>query len=51
MESRLRISIPWECLEFFNRIENSFTFYTVNIVIHKSRNLIGTGGIAKFGPT
>ena len=24
--------------------------YTVTIIIHKSRNLIGTGGIAKFGP-
>ena len=25
-ESRLRISIPWECFQFFNRIENSITF-------------------------
>ena len=24
-ESRLRISIPWECFQFFNRIENSIT--------------------------
>ena len=26
MESRLRISVPWECFQFFNRIENSITF-------------------------
>ena len=25
-ESRLRISIPWECFQFFIRIENSITF-------------------------
>ena len=25
-ESRFRISIPWEYLQFFNRIENSITF-------------------------
>ena len=25
-ESRLRISIPWECFQFFNRIDNSITF-------------------------
>ena len=46
-ESQLRISFPWECFQFFNRIENSITLTTA---IHKSRNLIGTGGIAKFGP-
>ena len=28
-----------------------YHIYTVTIVIHKSRNLIGTVGIAKFGPT
>ena len=49
-ESWLRISISWECFQFFNRIENSITFYTLTIVIHKSRDLIGTGGIAKFVP-
>ena len=27
-----------------------YYIYTVTIVIHKSRNLIGTLGIAKFGP-
>ena len=27
-----------------------YYMYTVTIVIHKSRSLIGTGGIAKFGP-
>ena len=27
-----------------------YHIYSVTIVIHKSRNLIGTGGIAKFGP-
>ena len=26
MESRLRISIPWGCFQFFNRIENPITF-------------------------
>ena len=48
MESRLRISIPWGSFKFFNRIE-IYNVYTVIIVIHKSRNLIGTLGIAKFG--
>ena len=50
MESRLRVSVPWECFQFFNQIENSITFtnrkfyhiYTEAIVIHKSRNLVGT---------
>ena len=41
--------IPWECFQFFNRIENSITF-AVTIVIQKSRDLIGTLGIAEFGP-
>ena len=27
-----------------------YHIYTVTIVIHKSRNLIGTVGISKFGP-
>ena len=27
-----------------------YHIYTLTIVIHKSRNLVGTGGIAKFGP-
>ena len=49
MESQLRISISWESFQFFNQIKNSITFYTVTIVIHKSGNLIGTVGIAKFG--
>ena len=48
MEPWLRISIPWKCFQFFNRIENSITF-AVTTVIHKSRNLIGTLGIAEFG--
>ena len=26
-----------------------YHIYTLTMVIHKSRNLIGTGGIAKFG--
>ena len=26
MESRLRVSIPWECFKFFNRNENFITF-------------------------
>ena len=29
---------------------NFYNIYTVTIVIHKSRYLIGTIGIAKFGP-
>ena len=49
MESRLRISIPWGSFQFFNRIE-IYHIYTLTMVIHKSRNLIGTLGIAKFGP-
>ena len=32
MESWLRISIRWECSQFFNLIDNSITF-TVTIVI------------------
>ena len=44
MESRLRISIPCQS----NR--KLYHIYTVTIVIHKSRNLIGTLGIAEFGP-
>ena len=51
IESRLRISVPWEweCFQFFNRTENSITL-VVTIVIHESRNLIGTLRIAEFGP-
>ena len=30
MESRLRISIPWDCFQFFNRIKNSITFTAKN---------------------
>ena len=30
--------------------QNFYHIYTITIVIHKSRNLIGTAGIAKFGP-
>ena len=45
LHTRLRISITLECFQFFTRIENSITF----TLIHKSRNLIGTGGIGKFG--
>ena len=26
METRLRMSVPWECFQSFNRIENSITF-------------------------
>ena len=37
-------------VEFFNRIENSIKIATLTIVIRKSRNLIGTLGIAEFGP-
>ena len=37
----------------FSILQSSRKFYhihTLTIIIHKSRNLIGTGGIAKFGP-
>ena len=47
MESRLRISIPFEYFQFFNRIEKFYHIYTVTIVIHKSRNLVVTLGICK----
>ena len=30
---------------------NFYHIYTITIVIQKSRSLIGTVGIAKFGPT
>ena len=50
MESRLRMSVLRKCFQFFNRIENSITFTPSKIVIHKSRNLIGTEEIAQFGP-
>ena len=43
IESRLRISIPWECFQFFHRIENSITFAVI-IVIHKSRKLLPCAG-------
>ena len=49
MESRLRISLLWGV--FHSSIEPKlYHIYTVKIVFHKSRNLIGTVGIAKFGP-
>ena len=50
MELRLRISIPWECFKFFNRIEPFYHIYTVALLLHESPNLIGTLGIAEFGP-
>ena len=40
-------------VEVFLILQSNRTFYrvyTVTIVIHKSRNLIGTVGIEKFGP-
>ena len=40
IDSRLRISIPWEFFRFLNRIE----------ILSHSRNLISTVGIAKFWP-
>ena len=48
-ESRLRISIPWECF-LLQTNRKFYHMYTLTIVIHNSSNLIGTGGIAKFGP-
>ena len=49
MESRLRISIPWECFQFFNQIETLSHLHHSNSN-PQSRKLIGTVGIAKFGP-
>ena len=40
-------------LEVFSILQSNLKFYhiyTVTIVIHKSRNLIGTVGIVKIGP-
>ena len=37
-ESRLRISIPWECFQFFNRIENLHTSH-----LHHIYTLINIG--------
>ena len=49
MKSRLRISIPWSV--FNSSIESKILSHLhCNKVIHKARNLIGTVGIAKFGP-
>ena len=49
MESGFESRIAWECYHFFNRIENYITF-SVPIVIHISRNLIGTQGRSEFRP-
>ena len=49
-ESRLRISIPWGVFSVLQSNRKFYHIYTLTIVIHRSRNLIGTGGIAKFGP-
>ena len=39
-ESWLRISVPWECFQFFNRIENSITFTPYPWVVGKAEILI-----------
>ena len=41
LESRLRISMPWEWFKFYH-------IHTVPMVIQESRNLIGTLGIVEF---
>ena len=49
MESRLQISIPRHV--FNSPIDSKILSHLpVSIVIHKSPNLMGTLGIAKFGP-
>ena len=48
VESSPRNRIPWEFFQSFNRIKDSITFAVI-IVIHKSRNLIGTLGSWEFG--
>ena len=50
MESRLRVSNPVGMLSVLKTIREFYHIYTVTIVIHKCRNLIGTQGIAEFGP-
>ena len=51
MESRPRIS---NLFQMFTVLQSNRKFHhiylTVNIVIHKSRNLIGTLGSSEFGP-
>ena len=41
---------PMGAFSIFQSNRNFYHSFTVTTVIHKSRNLIGTGGIAKFGP-
>ena len=50
MESRLRNSNPVGVVSILQSNRKFYHIYTVTIVIHKSRNLIGTVGSAKFGP-
>ena len=49
MESRLLIPNPVKMLSVLQSNQNAITFI-VAIVIHKSRNLIGTLGSSEFGP-
>ena len=41
---------PVEVFSILQSNRKFYLIYTLTIVIHKSRNLIGTLGIAKFGP-
>ena len=41
---------PVEVFSILQSNRKFYHIYTVTIAIHKSRNLIGTVGIAKFGP-
>ena len=50
MESRLRISNPVGMLSVLQSNRKFYHINTVTIVIHKSRSLIGTQGMAEFGP-
>ena len=41
---------PMGVLSILQSNRTFYHIYTLTIVIHKSRNLIGTVGIARFGP-
>ena len=43
-------SAPVEVFSILQSNRKFYHIYTVTIVIHKSRNLIDTQGIAEFGP-
>ena len=50
IENCLKSHNPVGVFSILQSNRNFLHIYTITIVIHKSRNLIGTVGIAKFGP-